>query len=621
MIDDSSVTFQNVGFAHARQLGRVSVQGRFPFSGPGELAGSVEALPVEDIALAVFRGHERTQGVLSGTLQLSGTARAPMLRVFVALRDGGFGEFRAPYTESVVQYRDRRLTGEVGLFRMGEEVLRIDVDVPVDLSLAGAPRRRLPGPIRVLARADRVDLSLLEATTPSVREIGGALDADFGITGTWEQPELTGTITIRDGAATLPALGVRHEALNGSFGLAGDTIHIRDVTLRSGRGSARLGGFVRLEELTHPVLNVEITAREFRAVDVRDFLTLAASADLALRGPLYGATLTGAGTATRGVLYFADLITKDIVNLQDTLFAEFVDTALVRRQGLGAAFQSRFLDNLRIDSLRLDMGSEMWLRSSEANIQLAGAVFVSKLRNRYRIDGTLQAPRGTYRLQLALGTTREFTVTRGDVRYFGTPDLNADLNIDARHLVRTVRGEDVTVSVNIGGTLYEPQLTLSSDIRPPISDTEIISYLLFGAPSVQAGAVATGFETRLLSQQIFGALSSQLEYSLIADLGVPLDYLQIRPTTATGEVSGLEVAVGKQFRVWGRPAFLTASPRLCPRQRFLDPENLGASLEFRLSRRWLLAASADPRGSCEALTTPLAGRYQLGFDLFWETSY
>ncbi len=245
---------------------------------------------------------------------------------------------------------------------------------------------------------------------------------------------------------------------------------------------------------------------------------------------------------------------------------------------------------------------------------------MSKLRDRYRLDGTLEAPRGTYRLQLGLGNTREFAVTRGEVRYFGTSDLNADVDIDARHVVRAVRGEDVTVFVHIAGSLYEPTLTLSSDIRPAISETEIISYLLVGAPSFQAGVGASGFESRIISQQLLGPLSSQLEYSLISDLGIPLDYLQIRPAATTGVLSGLEIAFGKQFRVLGTTAFLTASPRICPREQFVNPE-VGASLEFRLSRQWLIAASVDPLRSCETLTTPLAASYQFGLDLFWEKSY
>jgi autotransporter translocation and assembly factor TamB len=620
VVDDSGLGFTGVTFSRARPPGRISVQGRLPFHGTADLVASIEALPVRDVWVMLQRDPERVGGELGGTVRLRGTARAPEAQLDLALRDGVFGEFRAPIVEASVAYAARELTGVVDLWRRGERILSVDLGLPVDLAFADVERRQLPGAIRIQAQARGVDLTLLEATTPMIRQMGGTLDAQVGVTGTWERPQLTGFVELRDGAVTYPALGVRHEQIDGRLRLAGDRIHVERLALRSGQGSAAIGGTVRLEGLTRPILDLTVNAREFRTIDVRDFLTLTATADLDLDGPLYNAVLSGNATATRGILYFADLVTKDIVNLQDTLFREFVDTTLLRRQGLGPEFESRFLDSLRIDSLSVEMGREFWLRSSEANIQLAGRVFVSKQRAQYRLDGALQTPRGSYLLQLGLGSnTREFTVTRGEVRYFGTPDLNADLDIDARHLVRTVRREDVMVFVHIGGTLYEPQLTLSSDIRPPISETEIISYLLVGAPSFQAGLGTSGFETRLISQQVLGALSTQLEYLLISDLGVPLDYLRLRP--ASGDFSGQELAVGKQFEVLGRTAFLTVSPRVCPRLELKQVFDLGGSLEFWMSRRWLVAASFDPVRGCETLTAPLAVRYQLGLDVFWETNY
>ena len=78
-------------------------------------------------------------------------------------------------------------------------------------------------------------------------------------------------------------------------------------------------------------------------------------ATMTLSGPLFGSTLTGRGTVTRGVLYFEDLITKQILNLDDPRYVDLIDTSLIRRQGLREEFDSRFVDRLRIDSLALEM--------------------------------------------------------------------------------------------------------------------------------------------------------------------------------------------------------------------------------------------------------------------------
>jgi hypothetical protein len=573
-VDSTGIDFADVTFRHAREAGSVALDGRLALTGMGGLTGSLVALPLADLwLLGQQSDYERVGGELNGTFVLGGVAEAPTLDASASLRNGVFGDFRAPFTSGIVRYHDRRLSGELELTRLAESVLRVELSLPLDLAFTNVARRRLPGPVTIRALADSVDLTLLERTTPVARQLAGTLDAEFGITGTWEQPELTGRVSVRGGAATFPALGVRHEALTGTLTLSGDTITIRELSLRSGRGVAVARGYVQLEELSRPILHVDISSSGFEAINARDFLSLAVSSELRLRGPFYNATLTGRGTAERGVLYFEDLVRKDVVNLEayaqsGEFGGAFADTllTLIQRQGLGAQFESRFLDSLRVDSLQVAMGSDFRLRSSEANIPLEGSVVVNKLRDRYQLDGTLGASRGTYRLQLPLGSVREFNVTRGEVRYLGTPDLDADLDVDAEHTVRTTRGDDVKVFVHISGTLYQPQLRLTSDIQPAVSETELISYLLFGAPSFQVAAQERGFGWRLGSQTLFGVVSSQLEYSLITDLGAPLDYFQIRPETGREGLAGAELSAGKQFTVLGTTAFLTASPRICPRQ-------------------------------------------------------
>jgi hypothetical protein len=622
-VSELGVDFESV-VARKRDVGEVAVGGRVSFVGDGSLSATATAVPVQDVWALLHKDYDLVGGLLSGSFGVGGTVRAPILQGEATLERGTFGEFRAPYVEAAVDYVDQQLVGEVGLWRRGERILNIDVDLPLDLALVDVSRRRLPGALSVRAVAEDVDLSILDLVTPVIDRAGGTLKADFGITGSWNRPQLTGRIALREGSARIPSLGVRHRDLNGAFRLSGDTIRIDSLKLRSGRGSADVTGFVRLEELSRPVLQLQIAARNFHALDVRDFLSLTASGNVQLRGPLYQASLTGRGTITEGVLYFADLVEKNILNLeefaQDPLYGELIDPEVIRQQGLGAQFENRFLDSLRVDSLRLEVGGDAWLRSSEANIQLQGGVTVNKLRDQYRLNGTLQTPRGTYRLQprfVGELITREFTVTRGQLTYFGTPDLDASIDIDAQHVVRTLRGENVTVYVHLGGTIYDPQLVLTSDIRPPISEAEIIAYLFFGDPRAQTLTGAGITAQNQVVNQLLGALSGQAEYFLISDLRIPLDYFQIRPGVVGMGLSGTEIALGKRF---GERWFVTVSPRLCPRDELLAFQNVGASLEYRFSRQWLLSVSGDPAQSCQTFGTATL-KYQLGADVFWEKSY
>ena len=135
---------------------------------------------------------------------------------------------------------------------------------------------------------------------------------------------------------------------------------------------------------------------------MRNFLTFTGTGRLGLRGPLFHATLGGDLTANSGVLYFADLVSKRIIDLEDPTIADLVDTTLLRSQNLSIAakFQNRFLDSLTIQNMRVVLGSDVWLRSNEANIQLGGEVRLSKTEKTYTPSGTLDALRGSYTLHI-----------------------------------------------------------------------------------------------------------------------------------------------------------------------------------------------------------------------------
>jgi autotransporter translocation and assembly factor TamB len=475
----------------------------------------------------------------------------------------------------------------------------------------------------VRARADSVDLTLLEALTPLVRGVSGGLTADVGIRGTWNAPLLSGAVRIVDAGAFIPALNVRYDGVNGHLALSGDTIRLESLTARGGVGTARVSGTVQLRALTRPVLDLAIDAQQFRALDLPNFLTLTASGHLALTGPIFGAELTGSGTVTSGVWYFADLIRKRVVDIEAPWASTLIDTTLaatIRRQRLGPEFQSVFLDSLSIRDLELEMGSDMWLRSTEANIQLTGIVRASKRGNDYTLTGTLQAPRGVYRLTIG-PVSRDFAVTRGTVRYFGTPDLDAQLDIEARHVVRQAPGqsggrEDVTVIAHIGGTLLVPRLTLEAEGRE-LAQNEIISYLLFGKPFESDPSMAN--QNALIGNAL-ASVYGELERTLVSDLGVPLDYVEIRPTDPAAPLAGAQFAAGWQI---GQKTFLVLRAGFCGGQTGEGSNfgrNLGASLQFRISPEWRTEASFEPVGC--GLGQPTGARsQQMGLDLFWERRF
>jgi hypothetical protein len=118
-------------------------------------------------------------------------------------------------------------------------------------------------------------------------------------------------------------------------------------------------------------------------------------------------------------------------------------------------------------------------------------------------------------------------------------------------------------------------------------------------------------------------LSGELERTFVSDLGVPLDYFELRPTDPSSPFAGARLAAGWQI---GRKTFLVLNAGYCQVSgQGLDvASTLGASLQFRISPEWRTEASFEPVRTCgttAVATSSAATARQAGFDLFWERRY
>jgi hypothetical protein len=630
-LGDSSIAITPLRLEADDGSGAIALDGSLPGTGPGRLSVAVYGLELHDLYGLLQRDTTGVAGTVGADLEITGTRLAPVIQGTASLGDAIFGDFRAPFVQGVVRYQERRLDGNVSVWKTGKQVLGVELSLPLDLAFTKVARRQVDGPLAIRALADSLDLGSLEAFTTSVRRVGGTLRLDARVEGTWEQPRLVGFVDVADGRATLPSLGVRYSTIAGYARFAGDSLVLDSLLLVSdpAGGLLRATGTVRFTTLTNPVLDLNLNTNRFRATDMRAFLTLDATGQMRLSGQITKPLLTGRVTANSGVLYFADLLTKDVIDLEDPAYADLIDQRFLRMQRLGRTATARFLDSLQITGLTVQVGEAFWLRSHEANIQLNGQVRVDKIRRVYRVDGTLNAVRGTYTLKIGF-VTRDFQVQRGRVRYLGTPDLNADLDIQAEHIVRPTDGSaDVPVIAKITGSLNEPELALESDVLPPLSETNLVSYLMFGRPAAGlSSSGGAGDEMEALNAGLAylgGALSSELERALVSDLGVPVDFIEIRPGARSalygGTSSATEFAAGWQI---GRRSFLTFSAGFCTEGQ-LAYNNVGASFEYRLSQQWRLKTSFEPTSSCQTsqTTNPLTNneRYQAGLDFLWDLEF
>jgi translocation and assembly module TamB len=240
----------------------------------------------------------------------------------------------------------------------------------------------------------------------------------------------------------------------------------------------------------------------------------------------------------------------------------------------------------------------------------------------------LSADKGTYRLNIVDPFIQPtFDVQSGNLRFFGTPDLNPSLDIRAIHTVRQPRqsanGRDVRVEVDITGTLARPQLALRNPDNLPLSESDLLSYLVTGEPAVgldnTTGQVA-GLGVRAFANIFTNAIPRTLIDIVELQTAAPGSDQAQSTNPSYYSLLNTRAILGKQL---GSKWFLGLSTGLC----FVNPsafkENLGLQLEYRISSLYSAQAAIEPGSSntrCDKGTTPTfqptQTPSQLGFDLF-----
>ncbi|HEU4721183.1 MAG TPA: translocation/assembly module TamB domain-containing protein [Gemmatimonadaceae bacterium] len=658
-------------------------------NGSARLAGSAD-IPTG----APVRGHFRAErvpladlgvlaqlktpiaGRLGFALDLAGTRAAPTLALSGVADSLKVGGLSAEAMRVSGRYALDRAAMDATLVRGGRSILDASVDYPVSITLFSA--KPAGDSLRGRIHADSVDLALVEALSPKLRNATGRLALDLTVSGQPKRPHVGGLATIRGGAIEVPEYGLRlaNVDMRLSVDPQRDSLTIEQLrwTTPASGGSATVGGSVVFRELKNPRIDLRLDARGLRAVDKGGLARLDVStgaSGLTLRGTQSDARMSGAVNVDRGTIYIPELVDKQIEDFTQEEFAELFDTTDVRNRSLMPQPPARLVENLRLDGVSVNIGDEVWLRSSEANIKLGGSLNVTRARDeretrrsslgrvvneepvyRLALAGALSADRGTYTLDLGV-VQREFQVQSGRITFFGTADFNPSIDVSALYRVKQARRADIGVKARIVGPFYpQPSLELSSD-DAFISQTDLVSYLVTGRPIVELNAANTA-ATQRAAAVLLPTGSALLSRALREQFGGWVDLFQIqtgavdddRVTSSSSRVSAQDTfrsvlygtRLGGEKQISDR-LFLSFSTGLC-QLGGNDKEQQGVtgfvnSIEGKLEYRFpviapdqlSLRAGLDPAASalrCGATGSVrgfVATPQQWGFSLFRSWSF
>lgn len=317
------------------------------------------------------------------------------------------------------------------------------------------------------AHIDFGDLAPLAAFVPFADELRGHLAADIELRGTTEQPQVLGQLTLVQGSAKIPEMGLELRELAVTLNSYGDgrvELHSR---VHSGEGNLDIVGDVQQLGSADWQLNGRVSGDNFKLIDQQQ-VTAHISPAIELHANQQEIRLTGkalvpsARAEIKSLPAAATKVSDDVIIDEDNRS---------RPASVGPALTV---------NVSAELGDDVSFSGFGLSSQLSGKMKVLKTPARTLLTtGYVDVVDGKYK---AYG--QELSIKRGRLIFQG-PYENPGLDIRAQRTLRGKAGH--IVGLQIGGTLQRPTSSVYSD--PPLqNEGEAMALLLTGKPLSEASA-------------------------------------------------------------------------------------------------------------------------------------
>ncbi len=422
--------------------------------------------------------------------------------------------------------RTRSVRLESKWISLGQTALDISGRLPFDVDM----RRMVPVieseletiQLKMLTKDFNINAFNLFLDPAIARRLRGLINGELNLSGSYSNPDLTGTFKLTRGSLFLPDQNITLTNMGFDLNFVPGRIDVNRISLHS-NGTVSATGSINLDGLVPSSFDLTLKGTNMLVTDTRDrqiFMSL----DNRLRGTFENPQLTGSVRLERGYLYldnFGDNSVEDVL-LEDES-APWLDSV-------------ELYDNLAME-LRFSTQRNFWVRnrsSPELNLELRGELDILKEKGGdLSVFGTMGTNQGNV---TQLG--KRFTLETGNLMFSGNP-ANPDLQIRTLYELRPPH--DIRIWYIISGTYEKPIPSFESD--PEMEEQDIVSYTLFSRPFQQLMA----WEQTMSGSSNVGNIAVDMLVDRVGDLAantLGLDVIEIDNSRTSGS-TGTSIKAGK----------------------------------------------------------------------------
>ncbi|NVN93595.1 MAG: translocation/assembly module TamB domain-containing protein, partial [Desulfuromonadales bacterium] len=442
-------------------------------------------LPTDTVLEGLISGRVNGITLPGQRFELDGTA---VLSGGTVHRKRPDGELNLTFKTATAtcNWRGDTLSGDLSLTmaQHGQARATFQLPIPAHYPLAANPK----GPVRIALVGQLQEKGIITALFPGlVQESFGELNSELAISGTWDTPQIGGTLGLAKAGAYLPTAGIHLKDVQLAARLEKNLIRIDSFRAVSGPGHMEGTALITLDGWRVTGYKGTLVGENFQTIYFPELQMLSTPnlsfegtpEKLTLRGELRLPELRIVGTTARtGITPSSDVIVEGRV-------------APVSKKSSPLVLDAR---------IRVMIGDRVFVKVAGIDAQLGGAMDLSlSSLDRITSSGEIKVVKGKYR---TYGVNLD--IVRGRLFFAGVPIDRPSLDFLA---LRTIG--DVRAGVTVSGTLQKPVTKLYSE--PAMPDVDVLAYIVLGHPLGSSGAQAS------LVAQAAGALLSTSQASVLFD--------------------------------------------------------------------------------------------------------
>lgn len=317
---------------------------------------------------------------------------------------------------------------------------------------------------------EKVNLAILKPFLPNMRHLAGEMNLSGGLTGEITRPDFYGEFSLKNGEALAKNIPIDITQTNIQASIRGKEAKISG-SLNSGGGVANIAGQAQWHELT-PKLHLNVVGKQLSLVQ-KPLFTAKVSPNINLNIQPYLVDIKGEALVEDALLQPQALSNNAILLSPDV----------------------RVIDALSSQHIKIvKKVAKQWDINADIELLLGDNVFFSGFGLQSKLTGGLRLQQQKQRGMQAVGEIQldkeakyeaygqRLNIRQGQILFAGSIAQPA-LSIEA---IKEVDGK--VVGVRVDGRANLPNLTLFADT--PMSQDEMLGYLLLGRPLYQDGQLA-----------------------------------------------------------------------------------------------------------------------------------